>query len=153
MSALLAASLAALLFSGAVQAQFEAAVVSPSGIGPPGALPRVPPNRGDTRASPPQQIDFSAPAQFDFSESGAPQQAPPDPDARAPARRTPASVDRRADRPADERWQRRANGTAVRDLTGAHNASTSSAAAAAPRRPTNRRVEDEDASLFLGLPE
>jgi hypothetical protein len=135
MSALLAASLAALLFSGAVQAQFEAAVVSPSGIGPPGALPRAPAGREDTRASTPQQIDFSAPAQFDFSESAAPPQAPPDPDERSPARRTPASVDRRADHP------------------GADNASTFSAAAAARRRPTKRRAEDEDASLLFGLPE
>lgn len=149
MSALLL-SLAALLLSSSVHAQFEAAVVSPSGIGPPGAPPPLPTGRSDTSASPPQQIDFSAPAQLDFSENAAPQ-TPPDRDERMPARRTPSSVDRRADHPVDEQLQRGAIGAALRDATGADNASSPSAAA--PRRSTNRRVEDEDASVLLGLPE
>lgn len=150
MSALLL-SLAALLLSSSVHAQFEAAVVSPSGIGPPGGPPPLPTGRTDTRAGPPQQIDSSAPAQLDFSENAAPPQMPPDRDDRVPARRTPASVDRRADHPVDERLQRGAIGAALRDATGADNASSPSAAG--PRRPMNRRLDDEDASVFLGLPE
>jgi hypothetical protein len=130
MSALFA-SLAALLLSSPIHAQFEAAVVSPSGIGPPGGPPPVPAGRADTRTSPPQQIDFSAPAQFDFSEGAAPAPMAPERDERRPARRTPAS--------------------AARDSTGADNASSPSAAAA--RKPTKRRVEDDDTSVFLGSPE
>jgi len=110
----------------------------------------VPTGGTDTRASSPQQIDFRAPAQFDFSENAAPPQTPPDPDERMRARRTPAGVDRRADRPADEPVP-----GSLRALDAAKAENASSPSAAAPRRLTNRRVEDEDedASALLRSPE
>lgn len=131
-----AVSLTALLLSSPVQAQstlWDGGDPFRPSLGPPQTWPPLPTGRRDATPAP-EQMDFGAPAQVDFSANAAPPRTSLGPDERMRARAAPASADRRADRPADEPASNRLGGIPGTDTVSARSDAT-------PRRWAS---DDED---------